>query len=364
MTKDLKFSKEARTLMASGIRKLYDAVRVTLGPKGRNVIIEQQYGGPIIVNDGDTIAKAVSLKNKYENLGASVVIEAATKTNDVVGDGTTTATVLASVLIFEGLGKIDNGTNPSILKRGLDYLAPIVLKKIDEQSIAIKNNDDLRKTAINSSNSEEIGQVIYEAFMEVGKDGIITVQESKDISTHLDITKGYGFDRGYVSSYMVNDTEKMVAGLDNPLLLITDKKIIAMQEIVWALEHSMKTGRPLVIIADDIEQEVLGAIIVNKLRGVFNAVVVRAPGYGDQKLKMLEDLSIITKATFLDSRIGIDPSQATPNDLGGAAKVIISKDQTTIIDGFGDDESITSRINSLKTGSVEFRPETSCGSVA
>lgn len=347
MANIVKYNEEAKELMANGIKTLYDAVRVTLGPKGRNVIIEQDFGSPLIVNDGVTIAKSIILENKFENLGASVLIEAASKTNDQVGDGTTTAIILAYNIIKEGLDAIRKGVNPVTIRNGLNYYLGHILEAIDKVSTSITSSDDLRHVATISSQSKEIGDFIASAYDEVGRDGLVMVEESQSLNTYLDVVKGYSYDRGYLSLYMVNDKEKMQAVLDKPYILVTDKKIVNMQEILPHLEKTMKSGKPLLIICDDIEQEVLSALIVNKLRGVFNVVVTKAPSFGDRKVKLLEDIATVTGSTFVDSNIGM-----SLNDeqiiLGSASKVVISKEQTVIIDGAGDKDDILKRAESIR----------------
>lgn len=355
MKKELKFSSDARTQMTKGVKALYDATRFTFGPRGRNVIIEQEFGTPLIVNDGVTIAKAIKLLNAFENLGSGVVIEAASKTNDVVGDGTTTAIILASKMIFEGIKQIEAGINPVIIQKGLSRLLPHLLMQIDEASMPVESLDDLAKVASISSNSMEIGEIIKEAYLEVGTDGSITVEESPGITTFLDVVKGYTFDRGFLSPYMANQQDKQVAVLEKPLIYLTDKKIITMNELVSSLEVAIKAARPILIICDDIEPEVLSALIVNKLRGIFQVVVTKAPGFGERKTKLLEDLAIITGASFIDTSLGISPNNESPT-LGSALKVIINKDQTIIIDGEGSSEAINNRINRLKN---ELKDQTS-----
>lgn len=343
----VKFNSEAKTLMAKGIKTLYDAVRVTLGPKGRNVIIEQDFGSPLIVNDGVTIAKSIVLENKFENLGASVLIEAASKTNDQVGDGTTTAIILAYNLIKEGLDAIQKGINPVTIRNGLNYYLGHILEGIDSFSTTVSSSEDLKQVATISSQSKKIGEFIASAYEEVGRDGLVMVEESQGLDTYLDVVKGYSYERGYLSPYMVNDKDKMQAILENPYILVTDKKIVNMQELLPYLEKAMKGGKPLVIVCDDIEQEVLSAIIVNKLRGVFNVVVTKAPSFGDRKAKLLEDIATITGSTFVDSNIGMSLSDENIV-LGSAAKIVVSKEQTIIIDGAGDRESIINRAEVIK----------------
>lgn len=348
MANIVKFNNEAKTKMAKGINILKEAVQVTLGPKGRNVIIEQEFGAPIIVNDGVTIAKSIVLSDKFENLGASVVIEAASKTNDLVGDGTTTAIILASSLIEEGLDVLSKDFNPVTLRNGLNYFLDFILKEIDKRSTLVKSSADLKQVATISSQSKKIGEFISAAYDEVGPDGLVMVEESQSLDTYLDVVKGYSFDRGYLSLYMANDKEKMQAVLDNPYVLITDKKINNMQELLPHLEKTMKNGKSLLIVCDDMEPEVLSAIVVNKLRGVFNVVVTKAPSFGDRKTKLLEDLSIITGATYVDSSIGMNLLDENIV-LGSASKIIVSKDQTIVIDGSGDKEQIIQRAEQIRT---------------
>lgn len=347
MANVVKFNKEARSLMANGIKTLKDAVKVTLGPKGRNVIIEQDFGAPLIVNDGVTIAKSIVLKNKFENLGSACLIEAATKTNDEVGDGTTTAIILASSLIEEGMKLLDKGFNPVTLRNGLNYYLGHILQMIDEVSTEVKSSEDLKQVATLSSQSREIGEFIASAYEEVGSDGLVMVEESQSLNTYLDVVKGYSYDRGYLSPYMVNEKEKMQAVLENPYVLITDKKIINMQEILPHLEKAMKNGKPLLIVCEDMEPEVLSAIIVNKLRGVFNVVVTKAPSFGERKTKLLEDLAVITGSTFVNSSIGMNLNDESIN-LGSAAKIVVSRDQTIIVDGVGDKDEILQRAEALR----------------
>jgi len=347
MANIVKFNKSAKDLMAKGIKVLYDAVRVTLGPKGRNVIIEQDFGAPLIVNDGVTIAKSIILSDKFENLGASVLIEAASKTNDQVGDGTTTAIILAYNIINLGLKAIEQGVNPVVLRNGLNFYLGLILDEIDKVSTPVSSAEDLKKVASLSSQSREIGEFISSAYEEVGRDGLVMVEESQSLNTYLDVVKGYSFDRGYLSLYMVNDKEKMQAVIENPYILITDKKIVNMQELLPHLEKAMKNGRPLFIVCDDMEQEVLSALIVNKLRGVFNVVVTKAPSFGDRKAKLLEDLAIITGATFVDSTLGMNLNDEAVT-LGSAVKIVVTKDQTIIIDGAGEKEAILERAEAIR----------------
>lgn len=348
MAKEIKFSKEARYEMAEGIKILCDATRVTLGPKGRNVIIEKDYGSPMIVNDGVTIAKAISLENHFQNLGASILIEAASKTNDMVGDGTTTAILLSAEMIIEGLAALDKGYNPVLLRNGFNYYLGHILSMIDEVSTPITTDEDIAKVATLSSQSTEIGSLITKAYAELGHDAIITVEESQGIETSIDVVKGYSYDRGYLSAYMANDQDKMIATLDKPLVLVTDKKISSMQEIMPFLEHAMKSGKALLIICDDIEQEVLGAIIVNKLRGVFNVVVTKAPSFGERKNQLLSDIAVVTGSEMISTGTGLELAKQPLSILGTASTVKITKDQTIIVNGGGKSESIIEKANAIK----------------
>lgn len=344
MASELKFQKEARNLMAEGIKKIYEAVRVTLGPKGRNVIIEQAFGPPLVVSDGATIAKNVSLANKYENLGASLIIEAATKTNDLVGDGTTTAIILASTLILEGLQRIDSGVNPVSLSKGLKALQPLLLKMIEEYKVIINQRDCIFQVATNASKSIDIGKLILSAYDEVGTSGLITILEAKDDKDYLEVTRGYGFDRGYVSPYLITNQENLSTTLDQPLILITNKKITTINQIVWALEIIIELKQPLLIICESIEEEVLTALIVNNLQKIFHTVVVRAPSSGTEQAELLTDLSFFTGAILIDDTFNAQPKI---HHLGRAAKVIIEKEHTTIIDGAGNSEKIEQHLNFL-----------------
>lgn len=345
MSVDLKYATEARNKMADGIKKLYDAVKVTIGPKGRNVIIEQDFGTPLITNDGVTIAKAIELNDKYENLGASILLEAASKTNDFVGDGTTTAIILSSELILNGLKTIENGINPVDIRKGMDYYLPIIIDEILKETTPVNSIDDLRKIAFISSGNKLVADFLASAYQEVGINGVISLQESSNIETTLEITKGYSFDRGYISIYLTNNGEEKIE-LDNPLILITDKKITITNEILPYLEESIKRNKPLLIICEDMDTSVLNTLIVNKLRGVFNVAVVKTPSYGERKTKQLEDIAIFTNGTFINSQL--ENEETNLNVFGSAEKVIISKDQTSIINGNGSDQEIISRANKLK----------------
>ncbi len=347
MSKELLFAKNARCKMAQGAKILADAVKVTLGPKGKNVVIEQDFGAPLIVNDGVTIAKAISLCDKFENMGAAILIEAASKTNDLVGDGTTTAILLTSKLIEEGLNKVEEGISPVVLRAGLNYYLPYIHQMIDEVSVEVKSVSDLEKIATISSGSHEVGKLISNAYQEVGPSGIITIEESQGLEDYLEVVKGYSFEKGYLSSYMASNEEKTEAVLDNPFVLITDRKINSMQEVVPYLEETIKQSRPLLIICDDITDEVLGAIVLNKLRGVFNCVVVKAPSFGERKQKVLQDIALLTNAKIIDSTIGMDFSEAPLEVLGLCEKATISKDQTVIINSSIPSEVILNYVEGI-----------------
>ena len=349
MANDLLFGTNARSKIAEGIKTLYDAVRVTLGPRGRNVIIEQDFGAPLIINDGVTIAKNIVLKDKYQNLGASLIIEAATKTNDFAGDGTTTAVILSSLSVLKGLEHIEKGINPVDIKEGFDYYLPIIIDKINSRSISVSSLQDINNIASLSSANKMIGRLIADAYEAVGVDGEITVEESRGLETSLEVVKGYSYDRGYASSYMANNEEKQIAELSNPNILITDKKIQSMKEIMPFLENAMTNGTPLLIICDDIEQEVLSAVVMNKLRGVFNVVITKAPSFGDRKIQILKDIAVVTGSKFISTTKGDELSKVSLDVLGSAQKVIVSQNNTIIIDGGGEKEDVISYIEGLKT---------------
>lgn len=344
MSNQLLFSTDARTKMAKGAKILSDAVKVTLGPRGRNVVIEQDFGAPLIVNDGVTIAKSIELKDKFENLGASILIEAATKTNDLVGDGTTTAILLTSKLIEVGLQLVEEGNNPVLIRKGLQFYLEHINKTIDDLSTPVSSSSELAEIASISSGAKEVGYLISKAYEEVGHQGIVTIEESQGLEDYLDVVKGYSYDRGYLSSYMASDKEKQVAVLENPLVFLYDKKIVTMKEILPYLEETMKLARPLLIVCDDIEQEVLGAIVVNKLRGVFNVVVTKAPSFGERKTKQLQDIAMLTHATLVDENTKNLDKEVI---LGTAEKIIISKDQTIIVNGSATSDEISSYATSL-----------------
>ena len=348
MAKQIKFGENARRSMERGINKLADTVKVTLGPKGRNVVLDKKFGSPLITNDGVTIAREIELKDAYENMGAQLVKEVATKTNDVAGDGTTTATLLAQAMIREGLKNVAAGANPMILKKGIHKAVNAAVDEIKSFSKSIESKEAIAQVASISASDEEIGNLIAEAMEKVGKDGVITVEESKTMGTTLDVVEGMQFDRGYLSPYMVNDTEKMEASLDDPYILITDKKITNIQEILPILEEIVQQGKQLLIIAEDIEGEALATLVVNKLRGTFNCVAVKAPGFGDRRKEMLRDIATLTGGEVISEELGYELKDTTLDMLGSANTVRIDKENTTIVDGNGDDNKIEERVNEIK----------------
>ena len=348
MAKDIIYGEEERRLLQAGVDKLANAVKITLGPKGRNVLIAKQFGTPLVTNDGVTIAKEIELEDATENMGAQVVKEVASKTNDVAGDGTTTATLLAQIIVREGFKNVAAGANPMILKKGIQGAVEIAVKEIAKNAKDVDNKDSIAQVASVSAADEEIGNLIAEAMEKVGSDGVITVEESKSLGTTLDIVEGMQFDRGYLSAYMVSDTEKMEAVMENPYILITDKKISNIQDIVKLLEQVMQQGRKLLIIAEDVEGEALATLVVNKLRGVIDVVAVKAPGYGERRKAMLEDIAVLTGGTYLSSDLGYELKEATVDMLGQAATVKVDKDTTTIVSGMGDKEEIANRIAAIK----------------
>ncbi|MBQ8292498.1 MAG: molecular chaperone GroEL [Bacilli bacterium] len=345
MSKVIKFKDDAKKAMLRGIDTLYDAVRITLGPKGRNVIIEQDFGYPLIINDGVTIAKAIELEDHFENMGASLIIEAATKTNDLVGDGTTTAIILACKLIKGGVELIKQGVSPVEVRKAFDDALPKLLQYIDDHSTMISSVEDLKKIAYISSNDEHIAEILKEAFMVVGNNGIINIEESKTSETYLEVVHGYMYDKGYASPYMVNNTEKNIAELINPFVLIINHKVTTMNELVPFLEVAISKNAPILVIVEDLESEVLNTVVLNKLRGVFNCVVTKAPYYGEKQRKTLEDLAIVTGATIVNSNLVTSNPE---NLLGRCSKAIVKKDTTTILEGSGDRAVIDERIESLK----------------
>ncbi|EGL82995.1 60 kDa chaperonin [Caldalkalibacillus thermarum TA2.A1] len=357
MAKQIKFSETARRAMLRGVDALADAVKVTLGPKGRNVVLEKKFGSPLITNDGVTIAKEIELKDPFENMGAKLVAEVANKTNDVAGDGTTTATVLAQAMIREGLKNVAAGANPMGLKRGIEKAINAAVEEIKKISKPIEGKSSIAQVAAISAADEEIGQLIAEAMEKVGNDGVITVEESKGFATELEVVEGMQFDRGYVSPYMVTDTDKMEAVLENPYILITDKKISNIQEVLPILEQVVQQGKPLLIIAEDVEGEALATLVVNKLRGTFNAVAVKAPGFGDRRKAMLEDIAILTGGQVITEDLGLELKSARIDQLGRAAKVVVSKEHTTIVEGHGDSDKIAARVNQIRAQLEETTSE-------
>ena len=345
MSKDIKFSSDARTAMMRGIDILADTVKTTLGPKGRNVVLEKSYGSPLITNDGVTIAKEIELEDHFENMGAKLVSEVASKTNDIAGDGTTTATVLTQAIVREGLKNVTAGANPVGIRRGIELAAETAVASIKEMAIPVHDKSAIAQVATVSSRSEKVGEYISDAMERVGSDGVITIEESKGMQTELDVVEGMQFDRGYLSQYMVSNTEKMVAELDNPYILITDKKISNIQEILPLLEQILKTNRPLLIVADDVDGEALPTLVLNKIKGVFNVVAVKAPGFGDRRKAQLEDLAILTGGTVITEELGLDLKDATLEALGQAAKATVDKDHTTIVEGAG---SVSDRVAIIK----------------
>ena len=348
MAKDIEFSEDARKKLLNGVNKLADTVKVTLGPKGRNVVLGKNFGAPLITNDGVTIAKDIELPDKFENMGAQLVRQVSEKTNDVAGDGTTTATLLAQIMIKEGVKNVAAGTDPMALKRGMDKVLEEALKALKEISVPVNGKDDIARVASISANNEEIGNLIADAMDKVSTNGVITVEESKTSNTELNVVEGMQFDKGYVSPYMVTDTEKMTADMDNPYILITDKKISNIQEVLPLLETLMQMSGKLVIICDDIEGEALSTLILNKLRGVLNVVAVKAPGYGDKRKAMLQDIAILTGGEVITSDLGLELKDVTVEQLGKAKQVKIEKDKTIIVDGAGDKQQIADRVGQLK----------------
>ena len=348
MAKDIKFAKDARASLEAGVNKLADTVKVTLGPKGRNVILDKKFGAPLITNDGVTIAKEIELEDKFENMGAQLVKEVATKTNDVAGDGTTTATVLAQAIIREGLKNVTAGSNPILLRKGIKKAVDVAVEELKHNSKEINTEEEIAQVGAISAGDEEVGKLIAEAMKTVGKDGVITIEESKSMVTELESVEGMQFDRGFVSAYMVNDVEKMEAVLENPYILITDKKISNIQEILPLLEELVQHGGKLLIIAEDLEGEALSTLVVNKLRGTFDVVAVKAPAFGDRRKAMLEDLAILTGGRFVSTELGFDLKDVQLEMLGRAQTVKVNKETTTIVGGVGSKEDISHRINQIK----------------
>jgi len=348
MAKQIKYGEEARRALENGVNQLADTVKITLGPKGRNVVLDKKYGSPLITNDGVTIAKEIELEDPFENMGAQLVKEVATKTNDVAGDGTTTATLMAQAIIREGLKNVAAGANPMVLKNGIAKAADRAVEALKEMSKPIEGTEAIAQVASISASNEEIGSLIAEAMEKVGNEGVITVEESKTMKTELNVVEGMQFDRGYASAYMATDTDKMEAVLDDPMILITDKKISNIQEILPVLEQIVQMGKKLLIIAEDIEGEALATLVVNKLRGVFNCVAVKAPGFGDRRKQMLEDIAILTGGTVISEEVGLELKSTTVDMLGRARQVKVDKDNTIIVEGKGDPAKIHARVASIK----------------
>ena len=348
MAKEIKYGVEARKALEAGVDAVANTVKVTLGPKGRNVVLDKSYGAPLITNDGVSIAKDIELKDPYENMGAQLVREVASKTNDVAGDGTTTATVLAQAIVKEGMKNLEAGANPIILRKGIQKAVAAAVESIKAQSSKVKGKDQIAKVAGISAGDDQVGQMVADAMEKVSKDGVITVEESKTMQTELDVVEGMEFDRGYISAYMCSDMDKMEANLDDPYILITDKKISNIQDILPLLEQIVKMGAKLLIIAEDVEGEALTTLIVNKLRGTFNVVAVKAPGYGDRRKEMLQDIAILTGGQVISADLGLELKDATIEQLGRAKSVKVSKEKTTIVDGEGEKADIDSRVAEIK----------------
>jgi len=349
MSKEIKFSSDARSAMVRGVDILADTVKVTLGPKGRNVVLEKSFGSPLITNDGVTIAKEIELEDHFENMGAKLVSEVASKTNDIAGDGTTTATVLTQAIVREGIKNVTAGANPIGIRRGIETAVAAAVEALKNNAIPVANKEAIAQVAAVSSRSEKVGEYISEAMEKVGKDGVITIEESRGMETELEVVEGMQFDRGYLSQYMVTDNEKMVADLENPYILITDKKISNIQEILPLLESILQSSRPLLIIADDVDGEALPTLVLNKIRGTFNVVAVKAPGFGDRRKAMLEDIAILTGGTVITEDLGLELKDATIEALGQAAKVSVDKDSTVIVEGAGNPEAIANRVAVIKS---------------
>ena len=348
MAKEIKYSKDARTKMLEGVNKLADAVKVTLGPKGRNVVLEKSYGSPLITNDGVTIAKEIELEDKFENMGAKLVYEVANNTNELAGDGTTTATVLAQSMITNGLKAVEKGANPVLMREGIEKAARAVAEDLLKNAHQVKTSDDIRNIATVSSSSEEVGEIIAEAMEKVGREGVINVDESKSFETVLEMTEGMQYDKGYVPPYMVTDREKMEVTLENPLIMVTDQKVNTIQDILPVLEEVVKANRALLIIADDYDNEVMSTLIINKLRGTFNVVATKAPGFGDNAKNQLGDIATMTGAQFFAKDLNANLAEMKVSDLGTAKKVVVGKDKTTIIGGRGAKADVAARVAEIK----------------
>jgi chaperonin GroEL len=349
VSKDIKFSSDARAAMVRGVDVLADTVKVTLGPKGRNVVLEKSFGSPLITNDGVTIAKEIELEDHFENMGAKLVSEVASKTNDIAGDGTTTATVLTQAIVREGLKNVTAGANPIGIRRGIETSVATAVEALKNIAIPVSGKEAIAQVAAVSSRSEKVGEYISEAMEKVGNDGVITIEESKGMETELEVVEGMQFDRGYLSQYMVTDNEKMVADLDNPYILITDKKISNIQDVLPLLEQILQQNRPLLIIADDVDGEALPTLVLNKIRGTFNVVAVKAPGFGDRRKAMLEDIAILTGGTVITEDLGLELKDATVDSLGQASKVTVDKETTTIVEGAGGKDAIANRTAVIKS---------------
>ncbi len=357
MAKEIKYGSEARTALGAGVDKLADTVSVTLGPKGRNVVLDKSFGAPLITNDGVTIAKEIELEDAFENMGAQLVKEVATKTNDVAGDGTTTATVLTQAMVHEGMKNLEAGANPIILRRGMKKATDVAVEALKSMSQKVKGKDQIAKVAAISAGDEEVGKLVSDAMEKVTNDGVITIEESKTMQTELDLVEGMQFDRGYISAYMCTDMDKMEATLDDPYILITDKKIANIQEILPLLEQVVQSGARLLVIAEDVEGEALTTLIVNKLRGTFNVVAVKAPGYGDRRKAMLEDIAILTGGQVISDELGLELKDTTMEQLGRAKSVKVQKENTVIVDGEGDKEAIQARISQIRAQIEETTSE-------
>ncbi|WP_412771506.1 chaperonin GroEL [Ligilactobacillus murinus] len=357
MAKEIKFSEDARAKMLAGVDKLADTVKSTIGPKGCNVVLEQSYGTPTITNDGVTIAKAIELEDHFENMGAKLVAEVASKTNDIAGDGTTTATVLTQSIVNEGMKNVTAGANPVGIRRGIELATKAAVDALHKMSHKVESKSDIAQIASISSANEEVGKLIADAMEKVGNDGVITIEESKGIDTSLDVVEGMQFDRGYLSQYMVTDNDKMEADLENPYILVTDKKISNIQEVLPLLQSIVEQGRPLLIIADDVDGEALPTLVLNKIRGTFNVVAVKAPGFGDRRKEMLQDIAVLTGATVITDDLGLQLKDTTLDQLGTAGRVTVTKENTTIVEGAGDKAQIAERVEQLKKQIAETTSE-------
>lgn len=357
MAKEIKFAEDARSAMLRGVDKLADTVKVTLGPKGRNVVLEKSFGSPLITNDGVTIAKEIELEDHFENMGAKLVSEVASKTNDIAGDGTTTATVLTQAIVREGMKNVTAGANPLGIRRGIELATQVAVEELHAISVKVDSKDAIAQVGSVSSGSEQVGQYIADAMEKVGNDGVITIEESKGIETELDVVEGMQFDRGYLSQYMVTNNDKMEAELETPYILITDKKISNIQDILPLLEQILQASKPLLIIADDVDGEALPTLVLNKIRGTFNVVAVKAPGFGDRRKAMLEDIAILTGATVITEDLGLELKDATIDMLGQASKVVVDKDNTTIVEGAGSSDAIAARVHLIKNQIVDTTSE-------